>query len=322
MPEPKLKQRKLKKHTVQPRPKLLQFPSGIDPFAKYTPQVSRSNPTMEDFWILMGWYRRDKLGAEFTRPDWTEDSNRVEAIRFLVEKVLKKHPSKITQKDFHSNKLRKMLEYYYSNSTYEALADAGDVYYAEDAREHAASGKFQFKKLYPWELANVPASFTFTEKSNRITAVQWLSWKTGKDFRDLTQSDFTDNSLGGMHKLYHSSSPHETLVDAGYAYSRAESLAHASSGNFRKKKFYPWEMSNSPLFYNLPEFRIAAAKWLVWKTVKEPREIVGPDFYSNRLSGLLTEHYNCSPYDAMLEAGLVTPKDESYMRSHGHTNQK
>ncbi len=184
---------------------------------------------------MQGWYRKEKYnqrGIRLTNAKWKDDPQvQVEAIKFLIERVLKKPPKEVTWNDFCSNRLSRLIRKYYNHSPYNAL------------------------------------------------------------------------------------------VDAGYAYSLEESLGHAGTGIFHTDKFYPWEMPVSPThFHDKRENRIAQTKWLVWKLRNEnedPRTILWEDFNSNNLGGLISEHYENSPFKALLEAGIVTPNDERYMRRNG-----
>ncbi len=201
-----------------------------DQLGECIPIPPAANQTMDDFWVMREWYKEGQFGIRLTNADWSEDDEvREKAVRFLVEKALRKDPRDVTYEDFDSNRLESLLVNYYKGS------------------------------------------------------------------------------------------PHLALTEAGYAYSAAEALRHANEGAFHNEKFYPWEMSRTPTgFYESKENRIAAIKWLVAKLGKGPRNISEDDFNTNRLSGLL-DYYNDSPYSALLEAGIVNPEDERYMRRHGHT---
>ncbi len=292
-------------------------------FGKYTPRVSEENPTMEDFWIMQGWYTEDRSGIRLTLAKWKDDEGtQKEAVRFLVEKILKKPPRDITQDNFNSNRLGGLLISYYKSSQYEALVETGYAYSVQESLRHAKTGKFQTDKIYPWEMKMTPDAFVYKRKENRIAATKWLVWKLKKFPRDILKRDFHSNRLGGLLNCYNNS-PYESLIEAGYAYSIQELLQHARTDNFQNEKIYPWELLSAPnAIYHSQENRIAATKWLVWKLKKTPRDFIQEDFYSNRLNGLLNAHYNNSPYAAIFEAGFVTSIDEQYMRSSHHTHGK
>ena len=121
-----------------------------------------------------------------------------------------------------------------------------------------------------------------------------------KDPREVTEADFYKNRLSGLFSGPFRNNVHLALAAGGY-------------------DVPPWELSKtSNAFFKERENRIAATRWLAGKVKKEPREIIGPDFHANGLKSLLTHHYNDSPYNALLDAGLVTKDDEAYMRSRQH----
>lgn len=271
-------------------------------FGKYVPQVSEEDPTMDDFWIMQGWYKEDRAGIRLIRAKWEENEKaRADAVRFLVEKVLKKDPRGLTTEDFRSNRLSGLIDVY-GCSIYLAVVEAGYAYSIKEALEHAKEGAFRTEKLYPWEMGKAPQGL-YDSKENRVAATKWLIAKLQKDPRELSQEDFNSRLLAGLLSHYYSNSPHAALTEAGY-------------------QINPWEMQKTPMgFYELEENRVAAVKWLVQKLQKDPRGITQEDFYSNRLSGLLTKYYLSSPYEALLEAGLATPEDEAYMRGRSNTKR-
>jgi hypothetical protein len=245
---------------------------------KAAPEQRR--PTMDDFWIQQGWYRKRSDGTiKLRAAKWKDNPHvRREAVRFLAEKVLKKDPRDITHDDFNLNRLGGLLGNYYESSPYDAFRDAGYVF-------------------HPWEMSYTPLNF-YDIKANRIDALNWLVEKLGKDPRDITTRNFRSKRLGGLLNMHYRDSPYYALKEAGY-------------------KINPWEMLTTPDgFYNLKETRISAVRWLVRKLGKEPRDMTSDDFHSNRLGGLLGNHYGDSPYEAVLEAGLVSRKDEAHMRRH------
>ncbi|MCP4648296.1 MAG: hypothetical protein GY852_11305 [bacterium] len=287
-----------------------------DPFRKYTPVASQTNQTMDDFWIAQGWYKQDRIGIKLTLAKWKGDPwVRTEAVKFLVEKVLKKDPRDITQNDFTSNRLGGLINHQYKGSPYKALVEAGYAHTEQEALNHAQTGNFQSDKIYSWEMAVTPR-FYFESKDNRVAATKWLMWKIKKQPTEIMQDDFHSNRLGGHLNEYGASS-YLALVEAGYAYSIEEMLEHAKAGNFQSKRIYPWEMACSPEgFFNSKENRVAATKWLLWKIGKPPESITRDPFYTNSLVGLMG-HYNSSPYLAFVEAGYAYSIEE--MLGHAKT---
>jgi hypothetical protein len=288
-------------------------PEGI--FRGYTPVPSQANPTMDDFWIMQGWYKDDRRGIRLTRARWREgESVQKKAVRFMLDEVLRKDPAQMRTRDFNSNRLSGLFSEYFDSSPYLALVEAGYAYSIEESLEHAKAGNFQSEKIYPWEMVETPNIFDYGVKENRVAAVKWLVWKLGKDPREIEWDDFNSNGLAGLISSEHyKNSPYKALVEAGYAYSTGESLRHARAGAFRDGKIYPWEMGVTPyaFSYEVAENRIAAVKWLVWKLGKDPRRLEWADFNSNGLSGLISEYYGNSPYKALLEAGYAYSLGES-----------
>jgi len=318
-----------------------------------TPREISGKTTMEDFWIEEGWYKVDRNGWRLTPGKWKDDEEtRIRAIKFLVEVVLRKDPRDVTSEDLNSNKLRGLLPYY-SDSPYKVVSEAfpelnikpwemsttprdfyeekenrvkavkwlvkklgkdprditqedfesnrlrGLLPYYSGSPHKAVSEAFPEFDIKPWEMIVTPRGF-YEEKENRVAAVKWLVKKLDKDLRNVTQEDFHSNRLGGLLNAHYSDSPYEAVSKA-----------------FPKLKIKPWEMKETPnRFYKKKENRVKAVKWLVENLDKDPRDITVEDFYFNRLGGLLSHQYSNSPYKALLEAGLVTQKDEEHMRSY------
>ncbi len=252
--------------------------------------------------------------------DWKDRKVRITVLKKLLE-ILGKSTREITEDDFNNNGLGGLLSHYYKGSPYLAMVEAGYAYSLDEIKEHARTMQFRNDKIYPWEMGQT-SGLIYKEKENRIAATKWLIWKLKKEPREITADDFDNNGLSGLlARPEYKSSPYLALVDAGYAYSEDEIKEHARTGEFKTDKIYSWEMNQtSSLFYKKSENRTAATKWLVWKIGKETREITQDDFNNNGLRGLLDHHYKSSPYEALLEAGRVTPADEEYMRSSQHTH--
>ncbi len=130
---------------------------------------------------------------------WNKKENRIKVTRWLVEK-LDKPVTEITQRDFHKNVIKGLLNYY-SGSPYKALKDAG-----YDIKE--------------WEMTITPRGY-WDKKKNKIKAIKWLVEKLDKPITEITQRDFGKNGLGGLIQ-YYSDSPYFALIDAGYDVNREE----------------------------------------------------------------------------------------------------
>ena len=242
--------------------------------------------------------------------EWKDEAVRVAVSRKLVGH-LGKDVRKITLEDFKACGLGGLAGRY-GDSPIAALAEAGYVHGKADYVAHAAGGRFDRDKAYPWEFHNPRI---YDDAETRASATLWLIWKTGKDPRELTQDDFVDNGLSGLVQIYRGS-PYEALAEAGKAHKRSEIASHSAEGRFDPGKIYPWQMNNVRIYEGL-EMRAAAVRWLQKKIAKDARDITTDDFIRAGLQGLLAMHYGGSPYLAVLEAGLVEAKDEEYMRRHG-----
>lgn len=54
------------------------------------------------------------------------------------------------------------------------------------------------------------------------------------------------------------------------------------------------------------------------KLGKCPAEITQNDFYNNNLGGLLSNYYKNSPYNALLDAGMMAISGEEHMSDRSH----
>jgi hypothetical protein len=232
-------------------------------------------PSMEDFWIQMGWFRELPGGRRrLRRGCWQDPLTRQDAVRFLVEQVLRKDPRQMAKEDFERNRLGGLLNTYYGNKPREALNAAG-------------------YSILPWEMANGPWGF-YEDPENRRAATRWLVEKCAKDPREIQWEDFYCSGLAGL-MIVCEHSPCIALREAGYAVE-------------------PWEMGHAPRgFYAAAEIWARALKWLVEKTGLEPRDLTRKDFAAHGLWGVLN-YTGGSPYACLREAGLVSADDESYMR--------
>lgn len=187
--------------------------------------------------------------------------NRVEAMTWLVEK-LGKDPQELSKDDFLQNGLASLLHSH--NSIYQAVAEA-----------------FPERGINPWEMSVTPMNF-FDVKKNRIKALKWLIAKLGKDACDLQTEDF-----------------HKGLESLLFAY--GGSPFKAVSESYPKLNIKPWEMSKTPSnFFDSPENRVKAVKWLVKKIGKDPIDLGISDFVENRLVGLI-DFYGRSTFQAVSE---------------------
>jgi len=213
--------------------------------------------------------------------DWKDKINRIAVVRNFVE-IIGKDPRDLTQGDFRGNRLGGLLGKCYNGSSYKAVKEA-----------------FPEMDIKPWEMKKTPYG-TFDIKENRVAAVKWLVEKLKKDPGDLTGEDFHNNRLGGLLSNHYNDSSYKAVEEAFPEYIK------------------PWEMKKTPDgIFDIKENRVAAVKRLVEKQNKDPRDLIQEDFHNNRLGGLLKNHYNNSPYEAVKEAGLVSEADETYMRRHG-----
>ncbi len=161
------------------------------------------NKTMEDFWVEMGWYTEvyDRaLGRrirKLTQGKWKDDEQaQQDAVRFLVDKVLRKGPQGVTQEDFRGNRLGGLLTGYYHDSPYKALREA-------------------CYEINPWEMATTPNNF-YNDPENRKSATRWLASKLrglGIYPRGIQQEDFFRNGLSGLLDV-HEGSPYKALYEA------------------------------------------------------------------------------------------------------------
>ncbi len=233
---------------------------------------------------------------ERTRMGWEDRAIRIEVVgRFLQGREARE----VMLDDFIRNGMASLLKRYYKNSPYLALVEAGRAFSRDEWIVHSKQGKFACEKIYPWEMSNARI---FSDKELRIASTKWLIWKMGKEPKELTAADFRGHKLGGMLK-HHRNSPYLALVETGFAYSREEILGHSESRKFGDAKIYPWEMGQTSVFvFKENGLRIAATRWLVWRSDKEPDNITRKDFAENGLAGMLASR-GFSHRDALAEAG-------------------
>jgi hypothetical protein len=201
-----------------------------------------------------------------TPPGFFDDiGNRVDAVRWLVERTCG-DPRLLGGRCFHASRLTGLRDHQYGGSTYAAVCEA----YPE-------------LDIEPWEMAKMPMGF-YDEAENRTAAVRWLVETTGKDPRDLRQSDF---GAAGFWRLIavHGGSPRRAVQEA-----------------FPELDIGPEDMKYLPLgYYARRDNRVKAIRGLVDKLGIDPRELGKNDFNDAGLAGLLNNRYGGSPYQAVSE---------------------
>jgi hypothetical protein len=229
---------------------------------------------------------------------------RVAATKWLIWKK-GKDPKDMTSEEFEAG-IRGVLPHC-GGSHYLALVEAGYAHSMEEAVEHAREKRFRKDKIYAWEMAYAPD--IYGEVKWRAAATTWLVLNSGKKPQEMRYDDF-EVSLRGL--LPHcEDSNYIALAEAGYAYKPEEVLEHAETADFKRERIYPWEMDNAPSIYNDYKFRIAATRWLIWKTGKTPKSITQDDFNENGLNGLLRSHkdFILMPF---VEAGYAYSMEEAF----------
>ena len=99
---------------------------------------------------------------------WKTRENRIEAIKWLVEK-LGKPLAKITKEDFIENGLSTLINHYYRGSVYKAISDAGF-------------------EIGPEERSTVPRNY-WKKEENRVKALEYISNKLNKPINQITLQD-------------------------------------------------------------------------------------------------------------------------------------
>ncbi len=140
------------------------------------------------------------------------------------------------------------------------------------------------------------------EPQSKAQAARALARILEKDPRDITARDFISNRLDGLIIKQYKGSVYLAVTEA-----------------FPELEIKPWEMASTPKgFYQDIENRIAATRWLAKRVGGDPRDIITEDFRSHRMATLLNKYHAGSAFNALLEAGVVTPADEEHMRSRLH----
>lgn len=234
------------------------------------PMIRPRKPrTMEDFWITKGWYNDESGERKLTHAEWDRRPGiRSEATRFLFLHVLGIDPKDATQGHFINNRLEGLLNEYYNGSPYKAISSA-----------------FPELGIRPWEMLVTPAHY-FDDATNRINATRdLLEEKLRIKPRDANWDHFVNNRLRAL-MTYYNNSPYAAVSEA-----------------YPELNIKPWEMKHTPNHtYESKDTRVEAIRWLVEKTVKDPRKLKRSHFKKHRLDGMLYHYYNSSPYQAVQDA--------------------
>ena len=226
--------------------------------ARIESSSKEENPTMDDFWVMQGWFTKD--GRISKRAKWKNDVEAQRAaIRFLVERVLKLDDvTKLNGNGFDSNRLGGLFAIYFNNSPYAAVSFA-----------------FPERGIQPWEMERVPTRY-WDSKEHRSAAILRFEQKLGKKPEELIWEDFKENSLGS---ILRTCTLYELVRDAHPDHDIKQ-----------------WEMQMvSPRFWLDRENVKSAVQWLMIRTGKNPLELEERDFTRNSLGGLIIGAFGGSP---------------------------
>ncbi|MBS3068352.1 hypothetical protein J4450_06610 [Candidatus Micrarchaeota archaeon] len=258
---------------------------------------------------------RINLGKHMLPPDHTKiDSFRKWLTLFFIERGHYKITSKAIE-ELGPKLLRKTTEYGepVSDRKKEPVIEIVHELPKEDTRaivrrEIEMIGKEKgFGKLLDMEYVKL-TKISWQDLRVRKEVIRKFVEMAGKP-EEISYHDFNKWGLGGLLVSHYENSPYNAWVEAGYAYSIEETLEHAKTQQFKDDKLYPWHMKRAPSgFYENIEGRVAAVKWLVWKTKQEQperqiKDITQDDFRKNYLGGMTDYYYQGSPYLALTEAG-------------------
>ncbi len=292
---------------------LLQFPSPVERALIEAGFIPKESKVAEK-----------QLSGEGRRGKWQSRENRILAIKFVVEEV--GNPRNVTIWDFEERRISALLTYY-NKSVLAALKDAGYNIHPWERRKVPAGfwekkknriaatmwlvarkggnsrkvGYWDFVdaglrgiititggalealneagyKIAPWMGVATPKG-TWELKENRVAAIKWLIAKSMIYPTNLSMKDFKSHGLGSLATGY---GIHRLLTEAGY-------------------DLNPWECNRaSPNTWSKKENRIAALKWVLAETQKEPAQLTRKDFLSRNLGSLIREH---GLYGLVTEAG-------------------
>ena len=233
------------------------------------------------------------------KADWSDRALRVAILRKFVG--LHEDPKKIEWGDYSVAGLHRPISIFYGDSPYQTFVEIGIAYSQEEFLKHFQTGDFQADKFYPWEMKRAPHNI-FHVAENRIAAVNWLLWKTGKAPIDISLDEIKKH-MPGLAKTQYMYSPYLALVEAGFVYSSQEIIVHSHASNFEQGKIYPWEMGNVPRgFFQNQKHRIAAVRWVSWKLDKPIDRLSYKDLSDNGLGGLYYTLTHSELIDETLQA--------------------
>lgn len=167
------------------------------------------------------------------RANWERKENRTEVFRRYLQ-LSGKPVSLVNKYDFTENGMRGLLAHY-KQSPYAALVESGYAYSLEEAVEHSMRGKFDRKKIYPWQMKVTPNIYGLPEA--RIAAARWLAQELEgvKVPRDIEATDFYEHGLDGLiNGEPHWGSPFKILHEAGMV--NAEDFEYMHNRGARAKK--------------------------------------------------------------------------------------
>jgi hypothetical protein len=197
-----------------------------------------------------------------------------DAVRWFIEEKLQWSDNDIkknlTLDMLYENGFATIMQKLFSDSPYKALNNA----YPD-----------MFK---PWDMKMT--AMNYWNKSTAAAAAKWLieeklKWTDDDIKKNLTQKVFIDNNLGGMIKLFDSST--YQVIDTTYP-----------------GKFKPWEFVKTFSGYWNEETSIDAVKWMIeeklkWSDDDVKRNLTQKVFNNNNLGGMLATLYKNSPFVAI-----------------------
>lgn len=208
---------------------------------------------------------------------WKNKENRVNAIKNMIENVLKWDENQVknnlSQKTFKEHRLSGLFYNYYNGSPYQVLEE---VYP---------------QKYLPWELSCSPLGY-WDIKENRIKAVKWifetkLKWSIDDIKKNVSQNIFKEYGLASL--LGKQKGGLYTIISEAYP-----------------NQIEEWELPfTSNLYWQNKDNRIKALNYLFndvlkWSTEDIKKNISQKIFLKNGLNGLL-KYYNGSPYQILKE---------------------
>jgi len=212
------------------------------------------------------------VGTHVPNGFWKSKENRIDAVKWLLEKTGKK-PEEIDTLDLRSNNLHGLLMHH-RGSTFAILAEAGVL-----------SSDFM-----PWQSSmHLPNNY-WDEKETRVAAINWLLKETKKRPEELIGDDFEAHSISGALRIF-KYSVYATLLDAGLL----------------PPGFKPWQMAGGTPkgYWDSADHRKDAVMWLLKRTGKIPETLTGSDFKENSLVGLFSRVYRNSVLAALIDTDIA-----------------